>query len=222
MKKIAKKVTVFLAGTFMIGSLTGCASFDAGAYVNAVLANSYYNDSTAIVEQKIATQEEAAAFYEAGMEAQMNAMLADVTLSEELYQEYVQLYKDLYAGVKFTVGEAVKVDKETFEVSVSYEKMHVFEDAVDLYEDAVAEFVQLWTDAALAGEEVPSDEEMNEQLFRTFKECMVTELAAAEYDAPAELIIRVELIDNVWTANQEDITNLEAVLFDFEKLYSIE
>lgn len=222
MKKITKKVTAFIAGTFMISSLTGCASFDASAYVNAVLANSYYNDSTAIVEQNIATPEEAAAVYEAGMEAQMNAMLTDVVLSEALYQEYAQFYKDLYASVKFTVGEAVKVDKETFEVSVSYEKMHVFEDAVERYEDAVAEFVQVWTDAALAGEEVPLDEEMNEQLFRTFKECMVAELAEAEYDAPAEMIIRVELIDNVWTANQEDIINLEAVLFDFEKLYSIE
>ena len=45
MKEITKKVTAFLAGTFMIGGLTGCASFDASAYVSAVLANSYYNDS---------------------------------------------------------------------------------------------------------------------------------------------------------------------------------
>ncbi len=222
MRKIVREVTAFLAGTLVIGSLTGCASFDASAYVNAILANSYYNDSTAIVEQEIATQEEAGAVYEAGMEAQMNAMLADVTVSEELYQEYLQFYKDLYANVRFTVGEAVKVDKETFEVSVSYEKMHVFEDAVASYEVKVAEFVQVWTDTALAGEEVPSDEEMNEQLFRAFKECMVAELADAEYDAPAEMIIRVELIDNVWTANQEDILNLESVLFDFEKLYSVE
>ena len=222
MKKITKKVTAVLAGTFMISSFIGCASFDASAYVNAVLANSYYNDSTAIVEQQIATVEEAAAVYEAGMEAQIDAMLTDAVLSEALYQEYEQFYKDLYASVKFTVGEAVKIDKETFEVSVSYEKMHVFEDAVARYEDAVAEFVQVWTDAALAGEEVPSDEEMNEQLFRTFKDCMVAELAEAEYDAPAEMIIRVELIDNVWTANQEDILNLESVLFDFEKLYSME
>ena len=219
MKKIVKKATALLAGTLMIGSLTGCASFDASAYVNAVLANSYYNDSTAIVEQQIATAEEATAVYEAGMEAQMNAMLADVVLSEALYQEYEQFYKDLYANVKFTVGEAVKIDKENYEVSVSYEKMHVFEDGVDRYEDAVAEFVQVWTDAALAGEEVPSDEEMNEQLFHTFKDCMVAELAEAEYDAPAEMMIRVELIDNVWTANQEDILSLESALVDFEKLY---
>ena len=220
MRKIIKKMTAFLAGAFVIGSLTGCASFDAGEYVNAVLTNSYYNDSTAIVEQQLATQEEAEAVYEAGMKEQMNAMLTDVTISDELYQEYLQFYKDLYASVKFTVGEAVKIDKETYEVSVSYEKIHVFEDAVDSYEEKVAEFVQVWTDAALAGEEVPSDEAMNEQLFTVFKDCMRAELADAEYDAPADLIIRVELIDNVWTANQEDIENLESVLFDFEKLYS--
>ena len=222
MKKIVKKVTAFLAGVFVVGGLSGCASFDAGGYVNAILTNSYYNDSTAIVEQQIATAEEAAAVYEAGMNAQMQAMLTDVTISEELYQEYLQFYKDLYASVHFTVGEAVKIDKETFEVSVSYEKMHVFENAVDNYEVKVAEFVQAWTDAALAGEEVPSDEAMNEQLFTTFKDCMRAELAEPEYDASAEMVIRVELIDNVWTANQEDILNLESAMFDFEKLYSIE
>lgn len=219
MKKIMKKLMVFLTGIVAAGTLTGCAGFDASGYVNAILSNAYYNDSTAIVEQGAATPEEALAVYEAGMKEKLDVTLADAPVSEELYQEYVHLYKDLYANAKFTVGEAVKVDDETFEVTVSYEKMQIFAEAIADYEVTVAEFVNKWTESTLSGEEKPSDEEMNDYLFTKFKECIGEALTEVSYAEPQTAVIRVELHENVWIANQEDLSELENALFDFESLY---
>ena len=219
MRKVMKKLIVFLASVTVAGSLTGCSAFDASGYVNAILNNAYYNDSVAIVEQQAATAEEALVVYEAGMKAKLDATLADVLVSDELYQDYIQLYKDLYANAKFTVGEAVKIDDETFEVTVSYEKMQVFSEAIADYEVEVADFVNKWTESTLSGGEKPSDEEMNDYLFTKFKECIGEAMTEISYANPQTMVIKVELQENVWVANQEDLLALENSLFDFESLY---
>ena len=125
----------------------------------------------------------------------------------------------MYANAKFTVGEVVKVDDKTFEVSVSYEKMQVFREAIADYEVEVSEFVTKWTESTLSGEEKPSDEEMNDYLFTKFKDCIKEALEEVSYAEPQTTVIRVELKENVWIANQNDLSKLENLLFDFESLY---
>ena len=222
MKRVMRKISALCAGVLLLGTLAACSQFDASGYVKAILDNSYYNDATGIVEQEIGTAEEAAAIYEQGIEAQVATVNAELEISDALTEEYRQFFKDLYASVKYTVGEAVEVDKETLEVTVTYEKMYVFTEAVVTYQAKLTEMAEVWTEAALAGEEVPTDEQMNEQLFAILKDCLKAELAEASYDAPATMTIRVQLIDNVWTPNQEDLLNLEYSLFDFEGLYEMQ
>lgn len=222
MKKMMKKVSVLFVGVLLLSTLAACAKFDASAYVKAILDNSYYNDPSGIVEQGIGTEEEAATIYEQGIQAQMDAMLIDTTISDELAEEYRQFYKDLYSKVKYTVGEATEVDENTIEVVVTYEKMNIFVNAMEVYQEMLVELVTSWTQVALTGGEVPSDEQMNEELFAVLKDCMVDALAEVSYNEPATLTIRVELVDNVWTPNQEDLLKLEESVFDLEGLYNMQ
>lgn len=222
MKRMMKKVSVLITGILLLGTLAACAKFEASPYVKAILDNSYYNDPSGIVEQGIGTEEDAAAIYEQGIQAQLDAMLTDTTISDELYEEYRQFYKDLYSSVKYTVGEATEVDENTIEVAVTYQKMNLFVNAMSAYEGMITELVTTWTETALSGGEVPSDEQMNEELFATLKSCMIDALANATYSEDASLTIRVELKDDVWTPNQEDLMNLEYSLFDLEGLYNMQ
>lgn len=203
----------------MLGTLAACEKFDAGNYVKAILDNSYYNDAAGIVEQGKLTAEEAAERYNQGIDSQMDAIFAKVIVSDELTEEYRDFFEDLYSNAKYTVGEVVETDDKTFEVTVTYEKMNLFADVMITYEAKLAEMVDSWNEDALAGEDVPSDEAKNEQFFAMLKDCMVEELQEATFEEPVETIIKVELIDNVWTANQEDLMDLEFSLFDFENLY---
>ena len=88
MKRMMKKMSALFAGVLVIGTLAACAKFDASAYVKAILDNSYYNDPSGIVAQGIGTEEEASAIYEEGIDAQMDAMLTEVTISNELYDKH--------------------------------------------------------------------------------------------------------------------------------------
>ena len=222
MKKMINKIVALFVGLSLLGTLAACEKFDASSYVKAILDNSYYNDATGIVEQGMGTAEEAAELYNQGINSQIEVMFDKVFISEELTEEYRQFFEDLFSNVKYTVGEAVEVDDKTFEVTVTYEKMNVFTDVMIAYEAKLTEMVEVWNENALAGEEVPSDAEMNEQLFAMLKDCMVEELQDATFDEPATATIKVELVDKVWTPSQEDLIDLEFALFDFESLYHIE
>lgn len=222
MKKSMRKLSVFCVAMLLVGTLGACSKFDAGGYLKAVLDNVYKNDSTSIVALEFGTAEESAVVYEKGIDSLMDISLSNIAISEELKAEYREFFKNLYASTKYTVGEAVEVDDTTFEVTVTCEKLNVFANAFTAYEGKQAELVAAWTETALAGGEVPTDEEKYEQFFTLYKDCLNAELAKASYAAPVTATVRVESTDGVWEANQEDIQSLGYVLIDFENFFVTE
>lgn len=219
-----KKLSLILAGALTVGLLGGCGnSFDAAAYAKALLDNSYKNDSTQFVSMKIGTAEEAAALYEQGLDANVDAMVSSAggSISTEQAESFRQVFADIYGGAKYTVGEAEKQGDDTFVVTITYEQMNVFEPAMTAYMDEVNSMVEEWTAAAMAGEDVPSEAEMSEQIIATYKDCFVDSLANVTYDEPATATLRIELIDNVWTPNEDDVMNLEMIFFDMEDAMNV-
>lgn len=219
-----KKLSLILAGALTVGLLGGCGnSFDAAAYAKALLDNSYKNDSTQFVSMKIGTAEEAAALYEQGLDANVDAMVSSAggSISTEQAESFRQVFADIYDGAKYTVGEAEKQGDDTFVVTITYEQMNVFEPAMTAYMDEVNSMVEEWTAAAMAGEDVPSEAEMSEQIIATYKDCFVDSLANVTYDEPATATLRIELIDNVWTPNEDDVMNLEMIFFDMEDAMNV-
>jgi len=219
MKKMMRKITVFLTGILLLTSLVACSKFDSSAYVKAVLDNAYFNDATGILELGLSTEEEAVAVYNDGVESLVGVTLSNVSVSDELEAEYRQFYADLYAGAKYTVGEATEIDENTYEVSVECEKLLVFGNANAAYEAELQTLAATWTEAALAGEEVPSDEEKYEQFFTVYKNCLRAELEKAVYGEPTTLTVKVEKVNGIWTLNTEDRLNIEYALIDFEEMF---
>lgn len=218
-----KKLSLILAGALTVGLLGGCGnSFDAAAYAKALLDNSYKNDSTQFVAMKIGTAEEAADLYNQGLDANVDAMVSSAggSISTEQAESFRQVFADIYGGAKYTVGEAEKQGDDTFVVTITYEQMNVFEPAMNAYMEEVNNMVEEWTAAATAGEEVPSEAEMSEQIITKYRDCFVDSLANVTYDEPATATLRIELIDNVWTPNEDDVMNLEMVFFDMEDAMS--
>lgn len=214
-----KKISAFLLCVLMIGLLGGCGGrFDASGYVRALLDNSYKNDSTAYVEQKIGTAQEAAELYEQGLEMELEAMISSLgeELDEEQEAKLKQIFADILKGAKYTVGEAVK-EGDDYTVTVTYEKMQVFAPALEAYMTRVTELITEWSQAAAAGEEPPSDDEMMGILIDAIRECFEEALSEVTYAAPQTTTIRVELIDQVYSANDEDLQNLETSMFDVEE-----
>lgn len=215
MKKFMKKIALVLSCVMMMGLLGGCGSFDAAAYLSALLDNSYKNDSTAVVAQEIATAEEAAAIYEEGLDVQVDAFVSVLGISEDQADGLRAALANVLAGAKYTVGEAEKQSDGSYVVTVSYEKMNVFGPATEIYMVAVEEISTAYTEAALAGEEV-SQEEMIVEVLDAFVAALNDAAANATYDEAQTTTVRIELVDDQYAPNEADLQNLTNVLFDNE------
>ena len=53
-------------------------------------------------------------------------------------------------------------------------------------------------------------------VYREFRSSMENVLAQVQYDEKASMTVRIELINNVYTPNADDIAGLEKALFDGE------
>lgn len=218
-----KKLSIILACIMLVGVLGGCGnSFDASAYLKALLDNSYKNDSSQLVSMKIATAEEAADLYKQGLDAEVESMASAVgSLSQEQEDAYKQLFADVLAGAKYTVGEAKKQDDGSYVVTVTYEQMNVFKPAMEAYIEAVYAQKDIWQTAYDNGEEIPSDAEMTDWLATTLKDCIQDSLKSVTYDEPQTATVKISIKDNVWTPSTSDLMNLENVFFDLDDASSV-
>ena len=207
MMKAMKKCVAVLA--MAVVTLTGCASFDASAYLKAILDNSYKNDSTAFVEQKVGTKEEAAELYQQGIDANMN-QLTGYTMDDATKADMEKLFGDIYAAADYTVGEAEK-DGKNFNVTVTYRPMTLMTDATDAYMAAIEEKTTEITQRAMNGEEV-SDEEIEKMAIDLYLSTFKDQLANIQYGEETSMVIKIELTDNVYAPNQTDLANFEAAV----------
>ncbi len=214
MKKM-RKAAILLAAMLLATVLGGCGNFDASGYIKALLDNSYKNDSTAFVEQKIGTAEEASELYETGINTALSSLTAQGQFSDDLKKEFEAVVKDIYKSVKYTVGEATKKDDGSYEVEVKYQKMKIFAGAMEKYNAATDAYVEEVKENAGEGE-VPSDEEINEMSYSMLKDAIQESLGSVEYEDEQTATVRVELKDKVYTPNEEDVYNLERLMFDIE------
>ncbi|MDE5825158.1 MAG: hypothetical protein K2H91_10830 [Lachnospiraceae bacterium] len=211
-KKIAK-ILFLLIGVLVMGTVSGCTSDKSvKTYLQALLDTSYKNDSNAFVEIKLGTAEEAQVLYDQGIDIGVGVFCTRLGVSEEYQEEFRQIYIDMLGKVRYTVENAEKQSDGSYSVTVTYEKMNIFKPALAMHQENVAALMEEWANAS----EPPAEEEMVAAVYREFKNSMETVLAEVQYDEAASLTVRIELIDNVYTPNANDIEELEKALFDGE------
>jgi len=217
MKNMKKIILPLLAVMALIPA--GCGKdIDASGYVKALLDNSYKNDSTEFVAQGVGTKEEAEQIYNDGIQKQIDSLLLQEDISDELAEEFSTVIKDVYKNVKYTVGEATKQDDGSFAVEVKYEKMNIFTPAMEAFTTKTTEYMDEMTEKAANGEAVPSEEELTEQSLSMMKDAIQESMANVTYGDEESMTVHVELNDNTYSVNEDDVVSLEQALFDYDAI----
>ncbi|MDE7477970.1 MAG: hypothetical protein K2M91_08470 [Lachnospiraceae bacterium] len=213
MKKSFKIVIFMLINMLMMGVIIGCTTDTAvKTYLKALLDASYKNDATAFVDMKLGTEQDAQALYEQGIDTGVGVFCSRLGIADEYKEEFRHIYMYMLGKVQYTVDDAKKQSDGSYIVTVSYEKMNVFKPALELHQKNLAAMADEWKEAS----DVPSEEEMMEAVYLEFKNSMETVLADVQYDEAVSMTVRIELIDNLYTPNSNDIAELEKALFDGE------
>jgi len=216
LKNLMRKFALVLSLVLVVGAFAGCAKkFDASAYLQAVLDNSYKNDPSGLVKLGYATEEEANQIYEEGLDANFQAMLATAGITEDQAGDDLRTTMgNMLAATKYEVGKAEKQDDGSYVVTVTYEQINVYEIAITNYMEAVTAYVEDYTAKVEAGEEVPSYDELMTEVIEMFAPIIDEALATATYDEPQTTTVRIELVDKKYTPNQSDLHNLGLLLYD--------
>ncbi len=126
---------VFMA-CFLIASmmfvLTGCGKkFDASRYVKGCLDASTKGVFTDYCDMTNSTEEEVKEQYETRMSTELESMIGSITMTDEMKQRYLSIYKQIYSNCKYEVGEAKEGRDQSYTVPVKVCRLNIFKSALD-------------------------------------------------------------------------------------------
>lgn len=214
MKHIGKKMLALMLAMVTTFSLTGCgAQFDASGYTQAVLDAATRAEFDKYIELTESTQEDAQAEYDEVLDSFVSEF-EGLSISDELLANYRQLFVDLLAKTKYSVGEAEK-DGDVFLVPLTIEPLKIYEGFDAEVEEATVKFQEdLMAEYESTGE-IPSDEEIYERSFQIVYDIMAARLAAATYGEPETITVTVaQDADGLWGISDADYEKMVSLLVD--------
>lgn len=216
MKQISKKMLALMLALVTTFSLSGCSlfsQFDAAGYTQAVLDAATRADFSKYIELTESTEEEAQAEYDEVLDSFL-AEFEGLSISDELLANYKQLFIDLLAKTKYTVGEAEK-DGDVFLVPVTIEPLKIYEGFDEEVEEASTKFQEEIMAEYEASGEMPSDDEIYERSFQIVYDIMSARLASATYGEAETVTITVAQDDDgLWGISDSDYEKMVTLLVD--------
>lgn len=146
MKYRFKKCLACLLGALMLFSLTGCAgNLDKKYqnYIKSLIAINYLGASDDYIKATGANKEDAEALYQANVELMADNILAYygvvITDAPEMRDGYVELAKNIYSKVNYSVSKAYKQD-DSYYVDVTIHPINLFVQTKDSVGNYISKF----------------------------------------------------------------------------------
>lgn len=194
--------------------LTGCFSsdFDAKRYTQGcldALTKAKFDDYT---EMTTISKEEAQKQYDEHMDKELASLTGSVSLSDDLQQQYLALFKDLYNKCKYEVGDAVKNSDESYTVTVTTYKMKAFE--------GVMQTVMAKAEEEAKKSKNIDENELTEKTFRFLLDEVKGKLESIEYAEPEKVDISVTCNNstNTYTISESDYQKIVKGCIDIDAL----
>lgn len=214
-----KRRILWIVLAVMMLALTACRGMtadDAVDYVQAVLDASYKEDFDEYTKQTDSTRQEAQQLFDDNLDNIMDiGGFTDAGLSQELYDSYRQLFKDMLAEAKYTVADAEEEKDNGFTVEVSAEPFTAFDGLLDEVMGAVQSEMENITDTS----GLPSDDQINAMVFQKMYDLLAQRVAEPAYGQAQTVELHVKMNDdNVYYIDEDDLTELDKVLFPADNL----
>ena len=206
-----KKKFAVVTALLLAFVLTACSGgFDATKYVNGVLKNIYLGDSTDYRELVDISEEEAYQEYEQGIEVEADFFLQYYGLdsvSDDIYQQIKDMYKEIYNHSRFEVKEAVK-NEDDYNVEVVISPIDIIVNSEDDITNAVNEFIETANPDDYADEAA-----VNDALAQLVIDVIKGNMSNLGYQDQKSVIVKVEkdasgyygLADNAVSLLDQDI-----------------
>lgn len=211
---ISAVLAVLVAGA-VIGVSLYRNRFDAGEYVQAVLDVSYKNETEQYVEITGVGEEEAEKIFDDNLDATMEGFKTS-DMPEELLPKYQELFGELAQKVCYTVEKPKRGEDGVYEVVVKVKPITLFPDTYQTFQEKAQEYADQVTNSVMAGEEMPSDEEMQSQIYQIYYDVLREKVDSGMlYGEVKDVVLHVaKESGNEFTIAKEDMDKLDSVLIE--------
>lgn len=213
--RIKNRSIKMIVSTMLIVAMLGISacgqSFDASGYVKSTLDAITRAEFDKYVELTESTKEEAQAEYD-DMIDMFTAEFESFNISDELNAKFGQLFVDLLASTKYTVGEAQK-DGDNFTVSLTVEPIDLYDGFDEEIEEAAVAFQEeLLAEIELTGE-VPSEEEVMERSIELSYDILKARVDAPTYKEAQSITVTVAKdADGLYSISESDLEDIVELL----------
>lgn len=165
------------------------------------------------------TEADARETYEEGLEveAEVFAYYFDISnMTDEIKAEIIDLYKEIYAWSKYTVGEASKLDESTYAVKVVVSPLDIFVLVDEAFDEAMEPFYTKYANvdiSAMSDDEYNAyDKEWADAVIALCRE----KLPEMGYLEDRSLVIQVTLDeDDYWVMSGDDFNSLDEIIIEY-------
>ena len=164
-------VLAVLAAAAFAGIRLYMNRFDPVEYVQAVLDASYKKQTEAYAEITGTSEEEAQQIFEDNLDTTMEQFESS-PMPEDLKPKYRDLFARLAEHVSYTVGEAVREEDGSYSVPVKVKPLTLFTDTYETFRQKAQEYAEQVTDSVMDGGAMPTDEEMQAQVYEIYYEVL--------------------------------------------------
>lgn len=204
-----KKRSILAVLLAMIMCVMGACGekFDSKAYVKSCLDAQFkgeYDEYIKITESK---KEEAEKLYTDGLDTLMSSYSV-LPISDEMNKKLRDAYADMLKAANYTVKEEKK-DGDNITVTVGIKPMKCFENYEADLKKLQDEFTADIQKKVNAGEKVPSESELMEQMAGIVCDDLIERVKTTEYGEEQIIEVKVKKDkDNVYTVDENDLAKV--------------
>lgn len=187
-----KKIVCYLL--FAIILLTGCGKKDlkAAEYVRADLELIFQGETQEAKEFLDASSSDLRKVYENGIQSFVeNYLIIDTDEESGNISAYSYYVEEIFRTMKYQVGEAVEKDKDTYEVTVSYQPADVFVRFTEKLQEESAKIQQKQEEGQYTGTEEEQKQAMLEEYVTASYELLGESYSQMQYKAAEEFTFTV-------------------------------
>ncbi len=225
MKKLSsiKFISLVLTVILVTAVFGACGtSFDAGTFVKGSIDSTYLGTwDEAYLDIIVDTEEDLKESYESGLKVEADYFisyfdLAQEYVTEEMYQEIIDIYKEIYSHLKFEVG-AVAKGEDYYTVTVTIHPIDIIKKINENDSDA---FYAAWDARWENGDfEEMSDEEFEHEWAREILDLVKSKLPTIGYLEPETIAVQVVLEgagkEQYYTIAQNDFERIDELIIKY-------
>lgn len=203
-----KKIVCYLL--FSIILLTGCGKKDlkAAEYVRADLELIFQGETQEAKEFLDASSSDLKKVYENGIQSFVeNYLLIDTDEESGNISAYSYYVEEIFRTMKYQVGEAVEKDKDTYEVTVTYQPADVFVRFTEKLQEESAKIQQKQEEGQYTGTEEEQKQAMLEEYVTASYELLGESYSQMQYKEAEEFTFTVTRSEKNQPQMSEDEIN---------------